>query len=153
MMLVTPQANRTHLALPSCPPPPRVRRSKLSYFHCIESDGENDCDPSQTMFPALPLLYTGPSQGNEPPRTSNPNCIAYDIALKPRPMYGSNSFARISPSSPASSSGRERRNCSEDEGKAMPTVSFTGKVTKESTTSTNLLGCLETRRSSFSRAA
>lgn len=144
MMLVTPQVAHTPLGLPPCPPPPRFLRSKLSYFHSMEIDGDNGLDPV-VMFPKLPL-YNGGSQSNEQPRTSNSNPKRYEMVLKPRPMYGRTSFARISPS-PI----RERIDYKTEE-EAMPKASD-GKASKESAIHSNLLGCLQNRRSSFSRAA
>jgi len=89
MMLLTPEVNSTHLTLSSCPHPPRGRPSGLSHFRFMETI--SDCDQ---MFPEFPFLYTSQSNGHL--RTSNTDSTICEMVLKPRPMYRSTWFARLS---------------------------------------------------------
>jgi len=149
-MLLTPHVKSKNLDLPSCPPPPRFHRTKLSYVSSMKKTGNNEFyQVPVRMFPALPFQCGSQSQSNEPPRTRHLNSTR-DMILKPRPMYGSTSFAQISPPSLSPSPVRERVDCIEDE--AMPEVSIE-KVSNEPGMHSNLLGCLQNSLSSTSRAA
>lgn len=150
IMLHTPHVKSKNLYLPSCPPPPQVHRSKISYVRPIEKNGNNDFDQVPVrMFPALPFQCGSKSKSNELPRTRRVNSTR-DMVLKPCLIHGDTSFAQISPPSLSPPPVREREDCIEDE--AMKEVSI-GKVSNESGLHSNLLGFVQNSLSSTSKYA